>query len=402
MSSENPQVAKPEAADDHVVIEIAVDTKPDDAMRGSAVHPLKQDTKKPLNKAEGAAASASRSFSRYDDGLLHRAVEDAGRWAYGTIFVEIWALNEDRTFLFRPEAGWWVDPVYHRECGENCQICRLTNSGRADFVPPVPLTPGVGLPGVLWAETGHGKRSWFGSHNSQSRRRFRSDASQVFSDATAAPMGKMVVWREVKAIANDPDQPWNPRLQLLASLGLGWVAAVDFDMHGHSGIVVYMAREDVDLNRLQSESNEAYLMAASDLAAAAYALRGPRRRVVEERRSELVAVMRRVKNKILAAKRMGLDLGKLIEDNAAAASNERKEELPVNESCSLKYVKKVRQRLETMLLKARGGGVQPPPAMAWQQTFLTFIGCFVTLLMLTRLNVHVVEQYGSDYAIVLG
>jgi hypothetical protein len=70
------------------------------------------------------------------------------------------------------------------------------------------------------------------------------------------------------------DQPWNPRLQLLAELGLGWAAAVPFNLHGDQGIVVYCARDEVDMGRLQSDDNESYLIAATDLIGAAYALRG--------------------------------------------------------------------------------------------------------------------------------
>jgi len=71
-----------------------------------------------------------------------------------------------------------------------------------------------------------------------------------------------------------PDQPWNPRLQLLSELGLGWAAAVPFNLHGDQGIVVYCARNGVDMDRLQSDDNESYLIAATDLIGSAYALRG--------------------------------------------------------------------------------------------------------------------------------
>jgi hypothetical protein len=42
----------------------------------------------------------------YDNEFFHRVIEDAGRWAFGVIFVEVWVLNETRTHLFRPENGW--------------------------------------------------------------------------------------------------------------------------------------------------------------------------------------------------------------------------------------------------------------------------------------------------------
>uniref|UniRef100_A0A7S3P9G5 Uncharacterized protein n=1 Tax=Amphora coffeiformis TaxID=265554 RepID=A0A7S3P9G5_9STRA len=88
----------------------------------------------------------------YDDDLLHRAVADAGRWAYGTVLVEVWVKH--KTSLIRPTSGWWLDPVYHSQpCDKlTCQICRLTDATRPDYERPTALVPGEGLPGVLWAE----------------------------------------------------------------------------------------------------------------------------------------------------------------------------------------------------------------------------------------------------------
>lgn len=397
-------------------------------------------------------------FFRADDGLLHRAVEDAGRWAYGTVFVELWAWNDSHTALFRPEAGWWVDPVYHRstDCttkqqqqqgdttnnkttrsiknynNNHCPICRLTDSTRSDFVPPVPVPAGVGLPGVLWTE-GAGRsarRSWSGSHprssqqQRKSRHRSERNSQIVLPDSTTTPAtssttstptavashpgawNKRVVWREVKAIANDPDQPWNPRMQILATLGLGWVAAVDFEKLGHSGILVYMARDGVQMNRLQSISNENYLVAASDFAAAAYALRGPRRCVVNERRLELTCVLRRVKNRILLLKRMGVNLEQLVSNNNNAGAmpsqnngGKQEKDLPIvmgfwKWTCS----NRVQKKAAATLVKARGGGVQIPPPMGWQQAWLTFFGCFLTMLIVTTVNSLVSRRIGPRYA----
>lgn len=34
--------------------------------------------------------------------MLHRAIADTGKWAYGTISVEAWVLNEETGKLVRP------------------------------------------------------------------------------------------------------------------------------------------------------------------------------------------------------------------------------------------------------------------------------------------------------------
>lgn len=95
----------------HVDVESAVRTidhppnfnksdKPD-----KTLDPLHPPPRVDRNPKKLPSMSHSKSFFSYDDNLLHRAVADAGRWAYGTILVEVWALSEDHTLLTRPEAG---------------------------------------------------------------------------------------------------------------------------------------------------------------------------------------------------------------------------------------------------------------------------------------------------------
>lgn len=45
------------------------------------------------------------SIKHFDEDLVHRAIRDAGRWAYGTVVVEIWVLNKEKTALFHPDGG---------------------------------------------------------------------------------------------------------------------------------------------------------------------------------------------------------------------------------------------------------------------------------------------------------
>jgi len=339
---------------------------------------------------------------------LHRAIADAGRWAYGTVLVEMWVLSEDRTCLFRPESAWWVDPVFHKddECDEDCKVCCLLNSQRKSFVPPDPVAPGEGLPGVLWAETNksflQGARSMGGSQRSghqRSNRRHLSDITgKVFSDAVP---GRRVAWRQVGTIAEDPDQPWNQRLHLLAALGLGWAAAVPFSLHGQRGIVVFMARDGVDLELMQTPDNESYLKSASDFAGAAYALRVPRRKMEQARYKERAAAWRRVRARILFLIRKGTSLQDYVnaqsenDDDATIASS-------VHVAVWRDWLGVAKSKGLFLLRKFRGGGAQPPPGFSWRQTLLTFFGVLGTLLMVGKLNSRLVEEHGGDYAIVMG
>lgn len=323
----------------------------------------------------------SKSADEYDGSVLHRAVADAGRWAFGTVLVEMWVLSEDRTCLHRSESGWWIDPVYHStRCGSECKLCRLTNPAVDDYVPPAPLAPGEGLPGVLWSESGSG--------------------GAVFDDAVAS---RHVGWKQISTIAGDPDQPWNPRLHLLAEVGLGWAGAVPFSFCGQQGIMVYMARRNVDLKMLQSPKNEMYLKCACDFAGAAYALRGPRRQMVQDRHAERAAAWRRIRTKILCLVNMGISIENLVKENDGKKHEDSTGTLVTPGGGAVQeWVQWLQQKVRVTLRKTRGGGSYPPPPFSLRQTLLTFIGAFSTLLMVTRLNFYMTKERGLDYKIILG
>lgn len=525
----------------------------------------------------------------YDDDLLRRAVADAGRWAYGTVLVEVWVMK--KMSLVRPTCGWWLDSAYHTQpCDKlTCQICRLTDSSRPDYEPPAALIPGVGLPGVLWAElvatnrgnnriirtnsgrgvasssgkdatgmfgriqqahrdkhaqqdsvggssgrksakfwnssfrasfrgggglslpplgkrrghrraatstddfvptvamgspdavdgqsqpqfsTGKGGRGksnigmyWHGLDepyspfnsslgDSSSRRdnmigkassgrRVRGHKRAVTNIDDAAFAGEAadeelrdlvedeapvvapsVVWRDVKSLAADPDQPWNTRLQLLSSCDLGWAAAVPLRRPGQAphGLVIYMARSDVDRNRLCSPLNETYLTSAAELISSALLLRGPRHAVVQARHAELSGCLARVRRRILFLLMTGHTLqdvfnGKISVGPSPVAPDSSGKIAPdslqpdavslfLGSSALTVYlahnVSWFWNRLRTTLAKARGGAVQAPPPFSWRQTFVTFIGVFFTISAMTMLNTRLVEHHGDDAALLLG
>jgi hypothetical protein len=313
------------------------------------------------------STSQRRSSDRFDNSLLHRAVADAGRWAYGVMLVEVWVEN-DINQLFRPDSGWWIDPVFHASCGENCKVCRLTNPECKGYLKLDPLFPGEGLPGVLHLAT-------------------------LFSAGEVA-------WRDIKTVAEDPDQPWNPRLQHLEEIGLGWAAAVPFDCHGAKGIVVYMAKASVSMVKFQSSNNELYLKAASTLIGAAYALRQPRLQMQNDR-AQFASVMRRVRKKIVNAHRLGVNLSEGSTSNMGNVTIRKRVKVRTFEQCKQGF-NVVGKKVTALVIKSKGAGRQPPPAFNWEQTVWTFAGCFITLAMLCRLNVYLLDVHGSDFTIVLG
>ena len=91
------------------------------------------------------------AMSNFDAAFFHQCVQDSGRWAYGVVMVEVWVMNEDKTHLFRPVGGLWVDPLAH-DYGSNDKFARILDPNHEGFFKALPFSPGIGLPGILWAE----------------------------------------------------------------------------------------------------------------------------------------------------------------------------------------------------------------------------------------------------------
>lgn len=355
-----------------------------------------------------------------------------------------------------------MDPTVHTSnCGPWCALCRLTDKAHPKFLPPLPLAPGVGLPGVLWAELyvapsqqRHGSFSrthhpTTESNNGTSRgtprhrrgpsggrremtyedwRRDQDEEAQSsyrgnnlfstlmknlsidsdFRTELEHPLTRdtrRIAWRKVTDIANDPNQPHNVRLQALPSCGLDWAAAVPFEIQGHTGTVIYMARESVNLRHLQSSTNEAYLRSASDLIGSAWALRGPRQAAVKERQAERDASIRRARTRLLDLIRKGISLEYLVYDNSVKNEQQEKEsvDLSVSGKESIRWphvdnAKKSFVRRTTALgKKCMGSNNKEAPHFSWNQTGLTFCGVFLTLLMLTNFN----DRLSSDLKFAL-
>jgi hypothetical protein len=353
------------------------------------------------------------SRNDYDNDFFHRVVEDAGRWAFGVIFVEVWVLNSTRTHLIRPESGWWIDP-YARGRGENTAFVRLTDPSSPDYLEPEPLCPGVGLPGALWAEVEGGNAAnkrravvaaspeGFDTTSNRSERLARH-VSERLARHVGERSARRVTWREVKPLAEDPDQPYNPRLNFLAESGLGLAAGVPFKVGTSEGLVVYMARENANVQKLTESVNEDYLTHATLLIGSAYALRGPRLAAEHARRSERRATWRRVRAKITAIRSMNQTLESYIVQQEKAAQRPLGLGNPVDiRKVGVSGWGYLTEKIRVTARKCLGAGVRGPPTFTWEQTAWTFFGAFTTLMILTNINVALVEKFGPEYSIVLG
>jgi hypothetical protein len=361
----------------------------------------------------------------YDNEFFHRVIEDAGRWAFGVICVEVWVLNEARTHLFRPENGWWIDP-YARDFGGNSKFDRLTDPTKPGYIEPSPLPPGVGLSGALWAEAQGGNAANRGQSARRGNISRRGSGSIARKASTRAGdfesyddignrndvLERSVEWREIKALAEDPDQPHNPRLNVLAEIGIGWAAGVPFKVGAIRGLVIYMARNEANVRKLTDSKNEDYLTHATLLIGSAYALRVPRKVVENERKKESKDVMRRVRHKIHAVKAMNKTLDELVHEHEHEHAQRPGSSMMGDISDMIIDAAKenpckdgfnyVAEKVHVTVRKFFGASVKAPPAFTWEQTAWTVFGTFFTLAILTKFNATLVENFGPAHSIVLG
>eukprot|EP00584_Thalassiosira_punctigera_P010808 CAMPEP_0172546076 /NCGR_PEP_ID=MMETSP1067-20121228/15897_1 /TAXON_ID=265564 ORGANISM="Thalassiosira punctigera, Strain Tpunct2005C2" /NCGR_SAMPLE_ID=MMETSP1067 /ASSEMBLY_ACC=CAM_ASM_000444 /LENGTH=514 /DNA_ID=CAMNT_0013332947 /DNA_START=78 /DNA_END=1625 /DNA_ORIENTATION=+ len=361
---------------------------------------------------QGASAHArEKRDDDFDRDMLYRAIADTGRWAYGTVSVEAWVFSEQTGKLIRPERAFWFDPVVVHDGADNEALMRLVDHEREDFVRPDPLAPGIGLAGALWSELSH--RNAFPAMNMQ--RHLSGRGAGVAQDGmnNVISLSRNVVWREVEPISNDPDQPYNLRLQLAVEAGIGLAAGVQFQFRGTKGLVIYMARGTTDVDKLKSVNNERYLLSAADVIGSIVAMRGPRHVCLEERRAEREAVRRRLKAKMVAFANIGgCFLHKNMHEGATPASSVKPQPATAHSkpSSSISGSKQqigapsggsFKSKLRMIVRKWMGANNAPPPPMITSECIWTFCGCFLTLLMLLNFS-NAISKRKPDYSLVLG
>lgn len=357
-------------------------------------------------------------MDHWDDQLLKRAVADAGKWAFGSVMAEVWVMNEDRTKLYRPKFGWWIDPIVHSKQCPGCNLCRLTDPDHPNYLEPKPISPGVGLAGILWNE----------SPLENNKILHRNSIESRWNNLGSSLNARKVAWRDIEYLASDPDQPANRRLKGLVEAGLAWGAGISFDIGGKQGIVLFLARKNVDVNKLRTKTNEAYLISASDLIGSAWSLRHPRQMAIKDRDKRLKEALQRARLKLLALIHCGVALENLADAHAMDDFNHNKKQHSDQEQPSYVYTptkftysnqnikeedephpSRFRQTLSYMTKKLstvakkslKGGMNQPPPPKPTSEALFSATGAFITFLMIAQLNIHMIGEYGTDYQLIL-
>lgn len=367
----------------------------------------------PVARHPSRALRRQRRDDEFDTDMLRRAIADTGRWAHGTISVEALVFDDSSGRLVRPPRAYWFCPVAAREGRDNEAMMRLADDSREDYVGPEPFAPGIGLPGALWSalrvQDDHPLRRLGGSEARRRGSTFGRSRWSLLGNsasgrgvstkflATTKPKPKRIAWREVKQIADDPDQPYNLRLQLLAQAGIGLAAGVTFHFRGTSGLVMYLAPGWTDVEKLKSPTNEQYLLSAADVIGSIAALRGPRRDCLGGRRTEIDRAWIRVRIKMIAFVRAGGSF------DAMASGDRGKEGLPTAEE---KQMSQAGNRcwiyLKRNVMKWRGSNNESPPPFTTTEAVWSFVGSFLTLLVLLYFSTAVTESTPDGLNLVMG
>lgn len=226
------------------------------------------------------------------DDLLSKALADALRLATGIDAVELWKFDAWTGRLDYGGGEW-------RDFGTDTALGELADPTNPDYVPPAPVRPGVGLVGALWAQSPRARTNlpalppdvyeiWDGLIKSDQSMESRLDWIESLGRNGWVHRGlfggdgwfgggclrRRVRWEDVHALARDPDTPSDLRLRLIERAGYGFAAGCPFNVQGHKGIVLYIAKSLTNQAML-SPLNETYLCCAADLVGAISALKVP-------------------------------------------------------------------------------------------------------------------------------
>jgi len=349
--------------------------------------------------------------------FLDCTLAQAGFYAKGCVCIEVWAFSAKKQRLDR--VSLWVDPSFQRHHEASPSMAKLFDEASPDYVATQELAPGVGLAGILWADLEdhqsqkaikHSISDSMGmsrSHNATPRLTFRlfgagpdtrhgwgSRHGRDFfipnenrglpfqmephdtpssREENGTPSSRPVQWRNVDALAGNPDQAFDERLALTSEVGIKFAAAVPFHIGGHEGIVLYLKTSKMEEHVRPTQ--ELYLRRAADWIGSAYALQGP-----------LETWMPHVDKQVYSPKELD---STEVESEASVVLHpiaDSDDNAPIN------CLRQAANKFQESAVKWKGANVKPPPAMGWEEAGLAAIGAFTALIMVTSLSTSLPDQ----------
>lgn len=315
--------------------------------------------------------------------MMQMALSDTGWWCHGVMAIEVWVYSKEGR-LEMIEGNSWVDPVYlNNESADIKKAFRaLHDASSLDFqrFSKKSYAPGVGLPGALWAET-------FGKSYALASGSFSSPGT---CEKNYIPR---IDWRNIPALSQDPDQPYDPRMFALSRAGLQQAAGIPFNVRGTQGIVIFMTRQSAKLDKLSSRLNEEHLITASEHIGSIQALFQSREAQAKERSIRVKKHFHRIRRKICCF--LAFYVHKDPEDSSV-------EEQRKDPTCMDKFKEKYYKTLSGSKLymrrwykKMHGAGIQPPPRMPLNVCVFILFAAFVTDFIMFSLNKNIKDLFGE-------
>lgn len=312
-----------------------------------------------------------------DQQLLQTILCQTGEYAYGISAIEVYSFEDPRLV---PIDCWFGEST----CSLDLQLDE-TEEG-APLQPEVSI-PGVDLIGALWqySAANHGmkrashvrNRSWSASFSASFRQKVESPSHAP----PQPPSSGGLHWRELKSVIDDPDTIHGPRLEALSQAGFERATGIAFQADGiqGNGMVVYYAKEDVDVELLSAVANETYLRRTTSVIGSTLAM-------AESRRASIVFQKQSLNDSLISTP----DL-----ETAPSLSTPNKSKTFSHSSCE-----KVWNNAIVWMQKFRGGDSQIPPGMPLAETVWTIIGVLVGLLTVSLLNQLFLSK--TEYYLIMG
>ncbi|KAK1739795.1 HPP family transmembrane protein [Skeletonema marinoi] len=327
---------------------------------------------------------------------------------------------------------------------------RLTVTTRLDYCSKNATDPGVGVAGALWSESNNSSVLSTGAlavvqsgvqtlsdkisdklHLHISDPLNRSIRGMVLGQDNEQ-VSNRVLWRDINSLAEDPDQPYDERLQLFAKAGFALAAGISFNIRGFKGIVVFFANPHADMKKLSDNTNSKLIEFAAQFIGSAVAVRVPlqnakllqTRRPISNwkilrvkilavikfqrpihvknrgrsrswgspslRRSDSFHMLRRAASVALINREESFKI--LSEATARLKSDVKKSVVDIQHQSKVKTIK--------WWQKVQGGHASIPPSFNNTQCLWTFTGVLSTHVVLSRLACFLAR--GGQYRLVIG
>lgn len=347
-----------------------------------------------LSQRRGSQSPTLRSVTQedidVDEERVGRAVQESGVFSFGIVGVEAWLFNEEDGVFTCPDGGIWQNPVIKFSPHSVRDLDRIFDPSHPGYLPPEPQIAGTGIAGYFWS---------------------------VVPPFTGT-MPDTLLWRDLKAVTSDPDQPPSPRMQAMVESGIGKAAGAPFNILGKQGIVIYLARSSASVRMLNENANAEYLHYCAQYIGSAASLTIPRQLSLESRRHRVRATFHRIVTKV-ATMQIFAHLAETVHAHATdhKTHSHHNEDYERGPNKCIEAIKAayntakggaiaakdaVVQKATTIAKKSKGSSTQPPPPAPFAQSLLAFIGSLATLSLMYGIAQIFEELTNNQFTIILG